>query len=46
MEEAFESKCLKANLGKTKLMVSDGNTKDGFSKSNVDLWRLPLRSKG
>ena len=26
---------LKDNLGKTKLMVSDGITKDGMSKSNV-----------
>ena len=35
-KEAFESKCLKVNLGKTKVMVSGGITKDGMSKSKVD----------
>ena len=35
-KEAFDSKCLKINLGKTKVMVSDSITKDGMSKSNVD----------
>ena len=35
-KEAFESKCLKVNLGKTKVMVSVGITKDGMSKSKVD----------
>ena len=32
---AFKSKGLKVNLGKTKVMVSSGNTQDGLSKSNV-----------
>ena len=36
-KEAFESKGLKVNLLKTKVMVSGGNTKDGMSKSKVDL---------
>ena len=35
-KEAFESKGLKANLGKTKVMVSSNVTKDGMSKSTVD----------
>ena len=35
-KEAFESKCLKVNLGKTKVMVSGGITQDGLSKSKVD----------
>ena len=35
-KEAFESKGMKVNLGKTKVMVSGGITKDGMSKSNVD----------
>ena len=35
-KEAFESKGLKVNLGKTKVMVCGGNTKDGMSKSKVD----------
>ena len=34
--EAFVSKGLKANLGKTKVMVSCSITKDGMSKSKVD----------
>ena len=34
-KEAFESKCLKVNLGKTMAMVSSGITQDGLSKSNV-----------
>ena len=33
--EAFESKVLKVILGKTKVMISDGITKDGMSTSNV-----------
>ena len=33
MEEAFESKGLKVILGKTKVMVSGGNTNIGMSKS-------------
>ena len=33
--EAFESKGLKVNLGKTKMMVSGGITKDGLSESKV-----------
>ena len=32
-KEAFESKDLKVNHGKTKVMVSSGITKDGMSKS-------------
>ena len=35
-KEAFESKGLKVNLGKTKVMVSGGITKNGMSKSKVD----------
>ena len=35
-KEAIESKVLKFNLGKTKVMVSGGITKDGMSKSEVD----------
>ena len=35
-KEAFESKGLKVNIGKTKVMVSSSITKDGLSKSNVD----------
>ena len=34
--ETFESKGLKVDLGKTKVMVSGGITMDGISKSNVD----------
>ena len=34
-KEAFESKGFKVNLGKTKVMVSCGITKDGMSKSKV-----------
>ena len=34
-KEAFESKGLKVNLVKTKVMVSSGFTKDGLSKSKV-----------
>ena len=34
--EAFESKGLKVDLEKTKIMVSDVITKDALSKSNVD----------
>ena len=36
-KEVFDSKGLKVNLGKTKVMVSGDITKDGLSKSNVDL---------
>ena len=36
MEEAFEIKSLKVNLGKTKVMVCGGITKDGISKNYVD----------
>ena len=32
-KEAFESKCLKVNLGKAKVMVKGGITKDGNSKN-------------
>ena len=35
-KEAFESKSLKVKLGKTKVMVSSGITKDGMSKGKVD----------
>ena len=35
-KEAFESKGLKVNLGKTKVVVCGGITEDGMSKSNVD----------
>ena len=35
-KEAFESKGLRVNLGKTKVMVRCGITKDGMSKSKVD----------
>ena len=35
-KEAFESKGLKVNLEKTKVMVSAGITKDDTSKSKVD----------
>ena len=35
-KEAFESKGLKVNLGKTMIMVSSGITKGGLSKSKVD----------
>ena len=35
-KEVFESKGLKVNLGKTKVMVSGGITNDGMSKSKVD----------
>ena len=34
--EAFESKGLKVNLGKTKVMASGSITKDGMSKGKVD----------
>ena len=34
--EAFELKGLKVNLGKTKVMVCGGITKDGLSKCKVD----------
>ena len=33
---AFECKGLKVNIGKTKIMVIGGITKDGLSKSKVD----------
>ena len=35
-KEAFESKGLKVNIGKTKVMVSSGITKDDMSKSKFD----------
>ena len=45
-KEAFESKGLKVNLGKTKVMVCGGITKDGMSKSKVDpCWVCSLRVK-
>ena len=36
-KEAFESKGLKVNIWKTKVMVSGGTTKDVFSKSEVEV---------
>ena len=36
LKEVFESDGLKVNLGKTKVMVCSGITKDGMSKSKVD----------
>ena len=35
-KEAFESKGLRINQGKTKVMVSSGITKDGMSRCKVD----------
>ena len=35
-QEAFESKCFKVDLWKTKVMVCGGITKDGLSKSKID----------
>ena len=35
-KEALESKALKVNVEKTKVMVCGGITKDGMSKSKVD----------
>ena len=35
-KEAFESKGVKVNISKTKVMVRGGITKDGLSKSTVD----------
>ena len=35
MKEAFDSKGLKAILGKPKVMVNGSNTMDGFSKGKV-----------
>ena len=36
-KEAFESKGLKNNLGKTKVKVSSGITEDGMSENKADL---------
>ena len=36
-KDAFESKGLNVNLGKTKVMVCDGITKNSISKGKVDL---------
>ena len=45
-KEAFESKVLKVNIGKSKVMVSDSIKKDGMPKSKVDLcWVCCLRVK-
>ena len=38
-KEAFESNGLKVDLWKTKVMVCGAITKDGISKSKVDLQR-------
>ena len=35
-EDSFESKVLKANIGKTKVIASDGITNERLFKSNVD----------
>ena len=35
-KEAFDSKGLNVNIGKSKIMVCGGITKDGMSKSQVD----------
>ena len=48
-KEAFESKGLKVNLGKIKVMISGGITKGGMSKSKVDpcsacSWRVRVNS--
>ena len=44
-KEAFESKGLNVNLGKTKVMVSGGITKDVLSKSKVvPCWICSLRT--
>ena len=44
---AFESKALKDNLGKIKVMVYGGSTKDSMSNSKVDsCWHLQLENKG
>ena len=44
--EAFESKGLKVDFGKTKVMVCGDITKDGISKSNVDpCWVCSLKMK-
>ena len=45
-KEAFESKGLKVDLGKAKVMVCGGITKDSMSKSKVDpCWVCFLRVK-
>ena len=45
-KEAFECKGMKVNLGKTKVMVSGGITKDNMSKGKVDLsWACSLGEK-
>ena len=46
--KAFESKGLKVNLGKTKVIASGGITKDGTSKREVDpcgVYRLKVKVK-
>ena len=46
-KESFESNCLKVNLGKTKVVVSGGITKDDMSTSKVDPGGVcSLRVKG
>ena len=39
-KEAYESKGLKVNLGKTRIIVSSGITQDGLSKCTVDPCRV------
>ena len=41
--KAFESKGLKVNLGKTKVMVCGGITRDDLSKSKVDEGMMKVR---
>ena len=41
-KESLESKHLKGNLGKSKVMVSSGITKHGLSKCNVDACFFPI----
>ena len=47
LKTPFESKGLKVNHGKIKMMVSGRITKNGLIKRNVDpCWCLQLESKG
>ena len=44
-KEAFERKVLKMNLGKTKVIVSEGTKKDSLSESSFALWGQWLESR-
>ena len=47
LKEAIMSKCLKVNLGRIKMVVSGGITKDGLFRSNVGpcgIWTLRVRT--